>query len=289
MFVADEIKQYSILDTGDGMKLEDWNGILLARPDPQVIWEKQFPRLWEKAHGIYHRSTSGGGRWEFQKSLPERWTISFRNLKFYVRPTNFKHTGLFPEQSANWAFLMDKIAAWGKRPKVLNLFAYSGGASVACAASGAQVTHVDAAKSMNAWAKENLALSGLEDRPVRFLADDCLKFVLREQRRGNRYDGIIMDPPSYGRGAGGSVWKIEDNLFELVKEAAKLLTDHPLFFLISSYTTGLSSVVCANMLQLVVKSQYGGDIHGGDLCIPVRNSQVLLPCGTSTRWMGKDC
>ncbi len=285
MFLADEIREYTILDTGDGMKLENWNGIVLARPDPQVIWEKQFPDLWRKAHGVYHRSSSGGGSWEFQKKLPERWTVAFRNLKFYVRPTNFKHTGLFPEQSANWAFLMDQISKSGRKPKVLNLFAYSGAASAACASCGAQVTHVDAAKSMNAWAKENLALSGLADRPVRFLADDCLKFVLREQRRGNRYDGIIMDPPSYGRGSGGSVWKIEDDLFELVKEAAKLLSDQPLFFLISSYTTGLSSVVCANMLQLTVKSQHGGKITGGDLCIPVKNSQVLLPCGTSTRWV----
>ena len=277
MFFADKLKDYEILDTGDGMKLERWGGITLARPDPQTIWPKQRPELSRKADALYHRSSKGGGAWQFNTKLPERWTVGYGPLKFYVRPTGFKHTGLFPEQSANWQFCMDNL-----RPgdKVLNLFAYTGGATLACAQVGASVVHVDSAKSMVGWARENAALSKLADRPIRWIVDDCLKFVKREQRRGNHYDGIIMDPPSYGRGADGQIWKVEENLFELVEEAAKLLTDNPRFFIISSYTTGLSGVVTANMLRIVTP---GGSVDSGDLVIPTQTG-VLLPCGTTARW-----
>lgn len=277
MFFADKLKDYEILDTGDGMKLERWGGITLARPDPQTIWPKQRPELWRKADALYHRSSKGGGAWQFNTKLPERWTVGYGPLKFYVRPTGFKHTGLFPEQSANWQFCMDNL-----RPgdKVLNLFAYTGGATLACAQVGASVVHVDSAKSMVGWARENAALSKLADRPIRWIVDDCLKFVKREQRRGNHYDGIIMDPPSYGRGADGQIWKVEENLFELVEEAAKLLTDNPRFFIISSYTTVLSGVVTANMLRIVTP---GGSVDSGDLVIPTQTG-VLLPCGTTARW-----
>ena len=277
MFFADKLKDYEILDTGDGMKLERWGGITLARPDPQTIWPKQRPELWRKADALYHRSSKGGGAWQFNTKLPERWTVGYGPLKFYVRPTGFKHTGLFPEQSENWQFCMDNL-----RPgdKVLNLFAYTGGATLACAQVGASVVHVDSAKSMVGWARENAALSKLADRPIRWIVDDCLKFVKREQRRGNHYDGIIMDPPSYGRGADGQIWKVEENLFELVEEAAKLLTDNPRFFIISSYTTGLSGVVTANMLRIVTP---GGSVDSGDLVIPTQTG-VLLPCGTTARW-----
>ena len=277
MFFADKLKDYEILDTGDGMKLERWGGITLARPDPQTIWPKQRPELWRKADALYHRSSKGGGAWQFNTKLPERWTVGYGPLKFYVRPTGFKHTGLFPEQSANWQFCMDNLR---QGDKVLNLFAYTGGATLACARAGASVVHVDSAKSMVGWARENAALSKLADRPIRWIVDDCLKFVKREQRRGNHYDGIIMDPPSYGRGADGQIWKVEENLFELVEEAAKLLTDNPRFFIISSYTTGLSGVVTANMLRIDTP---GGSVDSGDLVIPTQTG-VLLPCGTTARW-----
>ncbi len=283
MFLADTGGGYEILDTGDGMKLESWGGIVLSRPDPQVIWPKARPALWQKADGEYMRSSSGGGQWRFLKKLPERWTVEVSGLSFYVRPTGFKHTGLFPEQCANWQFMQKAVADSGRRDvSVLNLFAYTGGATVACAKAGAAVTHVDAAKSMVAWAKENAALSGLLDAPIRYMVDDCLKFVLREQRRGRRYDGIVMDPPSYGRGSGGQVWKVEKDLFSLVAETAKLLSDDPLFFIINSYTTGLSAEVSANMLRMAIPSP--GIIDRDDLALPVRNSDMVLPCGTTARW-----
>jgi len=282
MFVADRLTDYKILDTGDGMKLEKWGSVVLSRPDPQVIWEKSHPELWNKADAVYLRSSSGGGSWDFKKQLPSRWTFSFDGLRFYVRPTGFKHTGLFPEQSANWSYMQSLI---NNRPaRILNLFAYTGGATAACAKAGASVTHVDAAKSMVAWAKENLELSGLSDAPVRFIVDDCLKFVLREQRRGKQYDGIIMDPPSYGRGSNGQVWKVEQDLFGLVMESAKLLSDNPCFFIINSYTTGLSSIVTSNILKRAVCSRFGGTVDSGDLVIPVENSSLYLPCGTTSRW-----
>ena len=283
MFLADTGGGYEILDTGDGMKLESWGGIVLSRPDPQVIWPKARPALWQKVDGEYMRSSSGGGQWRFLKKLPERWTVEVSGLSFYVRPTGFKHTGLFPEQCANWQFMQKAVADSGRRDvSVLNLFAYTGGATVACAKAGAAVTHVDAAKSMVAWAKENAALSGLLDAPIRYMVDDCLKFVLREQRRGRRYDGIVMDPPSYGRGSGGQVWKVEKDLFSLVAETAKLLSDDPLFFIINSYTTGLSAEVSANILRMAISSP--GIIDRDDLALPVRNSDMVLPCGTTARW-----
>lgn len=263
------------------MKLENWGGYILARPDPQVIWEKSRPQLWETAHAVYHRSSTGGGRWEYKKPLPERWEIGYEGLRFYVRPTGFKHTGLFPEQSANWQFMMDVLSGG---EEVLNLFAYTGGATMAAAKAGARLTHVDAARSMVAWAKENAALCGLEKAPIRYLVDDCMKFVLREQRRGRKYDGIIMDPPSYGRGSGGQVWRAEDNLFSLVKECAKLLSDTPKFFIINSYTTGLSAVVTQNMLQLCVAAERGGNIQADSLVLPILGQNIYLPCGTTARW-----
>ena len=283
MFIADKLTDYTILDTGDGMKLERWGKYTLSRPDPQVIWEKQRPELWRRVDAQYSRSNSGGGHWNFNKELPEKWVFHFQNLNYYVRPTGFKHTGLFPEQSANWEFMMQKLS--GKREaNILNLFAYTGGATIACASMGAKVTHVDAAKSMVAWAKENAAVSGLANAPIRYIVDDCLKSVLREQRRGRKYDGILMDPPSYGRGADGQVWKCEDDLFNLVKETSKLLSDDPLFFMISSYTTGLSSIVIENMIDICVKRNYGGKTEAGDLAIPVKEQGIFLPCGNTARW-----
>lgn len=272
---------YEVLDTGEGRKLEKWDKYYLSRPDPQVLWEKSNLELWEKVDAVYIRSKEGGGHWEFYKPLPDRWVIKYKDLSFYVRPTGFKHMGLFPEQSSNWDYMAEKIRNAGFMPKILNLFAYTGAATLSCAAAGASVTHVDAAKSMNGWAKENLVLSGLSNRPVRFLTDDCLKFVLREQRRGNKYDGIVMDPPSYGRGANGSVFRTQDNLYELVKETAKLLSDAPLFFIINSYTTGLSFLVSRNIINLCLPH---GKIQGGELAIPVKYQNVLLPCGTTARW-----
>lgn len=282
MIVTSDFLDYKILDTGDGMKLERWKNVTLARPDPQVIWAKQAPALWEAVDAHYIRSSKGGGSWEFKRDLPSTWTVSYKHLKFSVHPTGFKHMGLFPEQAANWDFMMQKIKDAARPVRVLNLFAYTGGATVACASAGAEVVHVDAAKSMVTWAKENIALNHLSDRPVRFIVDDCIKFVLREQRRGNTYDAIIMDPPSYGR-SDASVFKVEDDLFSLVSETAKLLSSDPLFFILNSYTTGLSSVVCSNLLSICIKQK--GSIEAGDLCIPVENQPLLLPCGTTTRWM----
>ena len=280
MIIADEIKSYTVLDAGEGMKLENWAGHILARPDPQVIWKKQKPQLWQKADATYLRSNKGGGQWEFQKKLPERWVVDFEGLSFYVRPTGFKHTGLFPEQSSNWEFIHQTV---GAGDNVLNLFAYTGGATLAAAAAGANVTHVDAAKSMVTWAKENAALSGLADAPIRYIVDDCLKFVRREQRRGKMYQAIIMDPPSYGRGTNGEVWRLEDAVEELVRECAKLL-ENPKLFIINSYTTGLSSVVTQNLLNIYVKGIYGGKLQADNLALPIENSPIFLPCGTTARW-----
>ena len=282
MIITNEFIDYQILDTGDGMKLERWKDVTLARPDPQIIWEKQSPHLWESVDAHYVRSTEGGGHWVFLNNLPPKWKISYKNLLFTIHPTGFKHMGLFPEQAANWDFMAQKIKNAARAVRVLNLFAYTGGATVACTAAGAEVTHVDAAKSMVNWAKENTALNGLSEKPIRFIVDDCLKFVQREQRRGNFYDAIIMDPPSYGRGADGSVFKVEKDLFNLISEAAMLLSQNPLFFILNSYTTGLSSVVGSNLLSICIKQQ--GTIEAGDLCLPVQNQPVLLPCGTTTRW-----
>ena len=281
MFVADKLTEYTLLDTGGGEKLEDVGGIILQRPDPQAIWERQSPSLW-KPHAVYERSQSGGGGWRYIKKVPERWTIGYGRLKFYIRPTGFKHIGLFPEQSANWEYITKSIKAFGGKVRMLNLFAYTGGATLAALKAGAGVVHVDAAKSMNDWAKENMMLSRLGG-DVRFIADDCLKFVQREQRRGNFYDAIVMDPPSFGR-SGNRVWKIEDSLFELIRECAKLFSDTPLFFIVNAYTTGLSDIVTANMLEIALRSRIGGSIESGTLALPQKGSKVLLPCGTTARW-----
>lgn len=286
MFLADTWSDYEVLDTGDGEKLERWGNILLRRPDPQVIWPASDPDLWKKAQAHYHRSEKGGGEWEFFQKLPDRWVISHGNLQFFVRPTGFKHTGLFPEQAANWVWmagLCSARAALGKTPRVLNLFGYTGGATLACAAAGAQVTHVDAAKGMIQWAKENRELSKLPETSCRWIVEDALAFVRREIRRGSRYDGILMDPPSYGRGPNGEVWKLEDELFGLVETCAQALSDTPLFFLINSYTTGFQASVLSNILRLCVSSRHQGVIDAQELCLPVSTGGVL-PCGASGRW-----
>jgi len=288
---ADKWKDYEILDTGDGMKLERWGDVILARPDPQVIWKKSAPQLWKKADATYHRSNKGGGQWDFTKKLPDKWTIKYGNLKFYVEPTGFKHTGLFPEQAANWEWMMEAVServAQGREVKVLNLFGYTGGATCACASAGAQVCHVDASKGMVTRARENVELCGLTKATVRYLVDDAFKFVSREVRRGNKYDAIIMDPPSYGRGPGGEVWKLEDSLYDFVEEAASLLSDDPLFFLLNSYTTGLSSLVTGNILNMTAAKGRKGKVSSGDLCIPVTaDSRIVLPCGSYARFTNK--
>ena len=284
MFLADGWKDFEVLDTGEGEKLERWGDILLARPDPQVIWPRENERLWQKAQAHYTRSERGGGAWEFKEKLPDRWVIAYRDLKFYVRPTGFKHTGLFPEQAANWDAMASMIS---KRPgaKVLNLFAYTGGASLACAAAGAHVTHVDAAKGMVQWAKDNRALSQLPETSFRFIVEDALAFVKREIRRGSRYDGVVMDPPSYGRGPTGEVWKLENELFGLADTCAQVLSDRPLFFFINSYTTGFQPAVLQNILGKTVERKFGGRIDSQELCLPVRSGGVL-PCGATGRWIG---
>ena len=286
MFIASEWKDYEVIDTGDGEKLERWKNIILRRPDPQAIWPKQKPELWGKADAYYHRSTKGGGEWEFFKKLPERWSVKYGDLEFYVRPTGFKHTGLFPEQAVNWDWMAKLIRNAGRPIKVLNLFAYTGGATCACAAAGAHVTHVDAAKGMVQWAGENRKLSRIDETSVRWIIDDALKFVQREERRGNRYDGILMDPPSYGRGPGGEVWKLENELFGLVAACEKVLSENALFMLINSYTTGLQPAVLNNMLTMTVQKRHGGSVTADEIVLPVTAGGVL-PCGASGRWEGK--
>ena len=280
MSTADNWKDYEVLDTAHGEKLERWGNVLLRRPDPQVIWKKEGnPALWKKADGFYHRSKSGGGSWEFSKKLPDRWQISYGKLKFFVRPTGFKHTGLFPEQAVNWDYIGKKISGETRKINVLNLFAYTGGATLAAAAAGADVVHVDASKGMVSWAKENLELSGLRDRYVRFIVDDCEKFVAREIKRGHFYDGIIMDPPSYGRGPGGEMWKMEDKIYDLVKLCSNLLSDNPLFFIINSYTTGLAPTVIKNIISLALS----GKAEAEEIGLPVTSSGIFLPCGATGR------
>ncbi len=283
MFLADSWMDYEVLDTGDGEKLERWGRIILCRPDPQTIWPKAEPALWEKAQGTYHRSDRGGGSWSFTGKLPERWTVAWGDLRFYVRPTGFKHTGLFPEQAANWEWMQGLIRKRGGTPRVLNLFGYTGGATLACAAAGAHVTHVDAAKGMVLWARENRELSRVDETSCRWIVEDALAFVRRELRRGNHYDGILMDPPSYGRGPSGEVWKLEHELYGLVETCAKALSENPLFFLINSYTTGFQASVLSNMLEKCVVSQFGGRVDSEELCLPVTTGGVL-PCGASGRW-----
>lgn len=284
MWLADQWKEYEVIDCSDGEKLERWGRYTLLRPDPQVIWQtKKEDRRWKKLNAHYHRSKKGGGEWEFF-DLPEQWDIHYRDLTFRLKPFSFKHTGLFPEQAVNWDWFSDKIKKAGRPVKVLNLFAYTGGATLAAAAAGASVTHVDASKGMVAWAKENAQVSGLGDKPIRWLVDDCVKFVERELRRGNRYDGIIMDPPSYGRGPKGEIWKIEEKIYPLVQLCEKLLTDDPLFFLINSYTTGLQPAVLAYMLGSVVQKKHGGKVQAEEIGLPVSSNGLVLPCGASGRW-----
>lgn len=284
MWIANNWKDYEVLDTSGGEKLERWGKYLLVRPDPQVIWNTPHEHPgWKKKNGHYHRSSKGGGEWEFI-NLPDEWSISYKDLTFHLKPFSFKHTGLFPEQAVNWDWFSNLIAHAGRPVKVLNLFAYTGGATVSAAKAGAQVTHVDASKGIVSWAKENAAASGLADAPIRWLVDDCTKFVEREIRRGNHYDGIIMDPPSYGRGPKGEIWKIEENIFPFVELTAKLLSDKPLFFLINSYTTGLQPAVLSYMLNLTVKKQFGGTVAAEEIGLPVSGTGLVLPCGASGRW-----
>ncbi|MCI5858214.1 MAG: class I SAM-dependent methyltransferase [Blautia sp.] len=283
MWIADQWKDYEVLDTSGGEKLERWGDYLLVRPDPQVIWNtpKELPG-WRKMNGHYHRSSKGGGEWEFF-DLPKQWEIAYKELRFNLKPFSFKHTGLFPEQAVNWDWFSDKIRNAGRPVKVLNLFAYTGGATLAAAAAGAAVTHVDASKGMVNWAKENARSSGLEAAPIRWLVDDCMKFVEREIRRGNHYDGIIMDPPSYGRGPKGEIWKIEDSIYDFIQLCTKILSDDPLFFLVNSYTTGLAPAVLTYMLSTELK-KFGGHVDSQEIGLPVTKTGLVLPCGASGRW-----
>ncbi|MBR5985356.1 MAG: class I SAM-dependent methyltransferase [Clostridia bacterium] len=283
MYLADKWTDYRVLDTGDGMKLESWAGKILSRPDPQVIWPKQQPDMWERAHAVYHRSQKGGGEWEKRQSLPESWTIRYSDLSFIVRPTGFKHTGLFPEQAVNWDWMRGLVRDSGRPVSVLNLFGYTGGATCALAAQSAQVTHVDAAKGMVAWAGENRKACGIDETKVRWIIDDAVKFVQREIRRGRRYDALLMDPPSYGRGPSGEIWKLEDELYPLVELCAQVLSDRPLFMLINSYTTGLQPAVLSNMLRLTVMKRVGGSVEADEVGLPIESGGVL-PCGASGRW-----
>ncbi len=286
MWTAGNWTDYEILDTSSGEKLERWGDYILVRPDPQVIWDTPHSHPgWKKKNAHYHRSSRGGGEWEFF-DLPQQWTISYKELTFNLKPFSFKHTGLFPEQAVNWDWFSKIIrgaVSEGRTVKVLNLFAYTGGATLAAAAAGAAVTHVDASKGMVGWAKENAAASGLREKPVRYLVDDCSKFIEREIRRGNRYDGIIMDPPSYGRGPKGEIWKLESSIYPFINQAAALLSDDPLFFLVNSYTTGLSASVLKYMLTLVLGKR-GGTITADEVGLPVGSGGLTLPCGASGRW-----
>ena len=285
MNIANEWKDYKILDMADGQKLEKWGNIILSRPDPQIIWkEKTFPSKWKEANATYHRSKTGGGSWEYHKKLPEQWQIKYKDLTFNIKPMNFKHTGLFPEQAVNWDWMISKIKNSNREIKVLNLFAYTGGATVACASAGASVCHVDSSKGMVTWAKENIASSGLAEKKVRYIVDDVVKFVNREIRRKNKYDAIIMDPPSYGRGANGEVWQFENNIYDLVELCSNVLSDNPLFFLINSYTTGISSKVLENILNLTINKKFKGKTTSGEIGLPMENSSLVLPCGIYGRW-----
>lgn len=283
MFISDQWKDYELIDCSYGERLEKWGNVILIRPDPQAIFGcERENELWNKAHARYIRSSSGGGNWEYYKKFSD-FTISYKDLFFHIRPTGFKHTGLFPEQATNWDWAADLIKNAGKEIRVLNMFAYTGAASVACAKAGASVTHVDASKGMVQWAKDNAALSGLQDAPIRYIVDDCLKFVEREIRRGSKYEAIIMDPPSYGRGPGGEVWKLEDKLYELVRLTMELMSDGALFYLINSYTTGFSAGVLRFIGDRLIIPHLGGSAQAGELYLPVTQGG-FLPCGASLRW-----
>lgn len=285
MKTVNDFSEYQILDMANGEKLELWNGVKLVRPDPQIIWkEKTHPELWEDVDAIYHRSKSGGGNWEVRNRNLTNWNIHYKDLIFNLKLMNFKHTGLFPEQAYNWNLIRRKIKEANRPVKVLNLFAYTGAASVAALAEGAEVVHVDSSRGMIDWAKENVKSSGLEDKPIRFLVDDVVKFVKREIRRGNKYDIILMDPPSFGRGANGEVWDIEKDLYPLVELCTEILSDDPIMFIINSYTTGLSMTVLENVLSLTVNKKVQGHISSDELGIPMKDSNLILPCGIYARW-----
>lgn len=283
MRIAKNWKDFELLDTSGGDKLERWGEYILARPDPQILWHTEKVGEWSKAHARYLRSSTGGGHWESR--LPrQEWQIGYNGLRFHIRPTNFKHTGLFPEQAVNWDFIEKKIGSAGHPVKALNLFAYTGGATLACARAGAEVCHVDASKGMVTWARENAELSGLAEKPVRWIVDDCIKFAQRELRRGNRYEGIVMDPPSYGRGPGGEVWKLESAVYDLVELCSQLLSDKPLFFMLNSYTTGLSAGVMEYLLGTTVGARFRGRLSSSEIGLPVTSTGMSLPCGTTAIW-----
>ena len=286
MWISDKWNDYELIDCGGGEKLERWGKYTLVRPDPQAIWNTpRENRLWRRPDARYARSSTGGGQWE-KKDVPERWQVSYGDLTFNIKPMNFKHTGLFPEQAANWDFIRERVASRaGKKPvRVLNLFAYSGGATLAAAAGGAEVWHVDASKGMVQWAKENAVASGLADRPIHWIVDDCAKFIQREIRRGRRYDGIIMDPPSYGRGPSGEIWKMETSFYPFLQEVVKVLSDDPLFVIINSYTTGLAPSAVGYVSDTVFTAKFGGKTENGELGLPVKSSGFVLPCGAAGRW-----
>lgn len=284
--VADQWQDYQLIDAGNKDKLEKWGNVTLVRPDPQAIWQRTADKRWNQYDAIYHRSEKGGGSWEYRQKLPEYWTIQYRDLTFKVSPTNFKHTGLFPEQAANWDWMSDLIRNANRPIKVLNLFAYTGGATMACSKAGAsEVVHVDAAKGMVNWAKENMHLNHLDDHVIRFIVDDALKFVKREQKRQNQYQVIIMDPPSYGRGPNGEIWKLEDKLEELIEQTSQLLADDALCFLVNAYTTGFSAIALDNIMKKYLFKRFpNGTIHTVELALPITDSHMVLPCGISGRF-----
>ena len=287
MKISNEWEDYRCIDAGDGEKLESWKGVILRRPDPQAIWKvDKKNQKWKDVDGHYHRSSSGGGSWEFRKALKDSWIVKYKDLTFKVAPTSFKHTGLFPEQAVNWDYMIKKIKSSKKPVQVLNLFAYTGGATVACSYAGAvEVVHVDSSKGMIEWAKENVKLSNLENNRIRFIQDDCLKFVEREKRRGRKYDAIIMDPPSYGRGPNGEVWKFEDSLYKLIDACMDILSDDPIFFTVNSYTTGISPIVLDNILRTTVLKKYkNGTVEAGEVGLPIERDNLVLPCGIYGRW-----
>ncbi len=287
MFLSDKWNDIEIIDTSCGERLERWGKYILVRPDPQVIWQtEKEDRRWNAFNARYHRSSSGGGKWEV-RNLPEQWQLSYGKLVFNIKPTGFKHTGIFPEQAVNWEFCMNKIRNAGRPVSVLNLFAYTGGATLACASAGASVCHVDASKGIVAWAKENAVSSGLENASIRYIVDDCKKFLEREIRRGKRYDAIIMDPPSYGRGPGGELWKLEDSLHGFMDLVVQVLSDDPLFVMLNSYTTGLSASVMSYMLGVTVQERFGGTVTADEIGLPVTNSGCNLPCGSTAIWQSK--
>lgn len=287
MNISNDWIDYEVIDAGAGEKLERYKEFILRRPEPQAMWNTDLS-TWNKLDGFYHRSDKGGGYWEIKTKMPEFWTVNYKDLTFRVSPTGFKHTGIFPEQAVNWDFMMNKIKNSNREIKVLNLFAYTGGASIACAKSGASVTHVDASKGMISWAKENAELSKIEKNKIRYIVDDCLKFVERENRRGNKYDAIVMDPPSYGRGPNGEMWKFEKNLDVLINSCLEILSDKPLFFLINAYTTGISSTVLYNILKTSLEKKYGGKITAGEIGLPITKNKLILPCGIYGKWESED-